>query len=480
MEQEKNDKELKVNTVEKNQEDKPKEKIKLGKKIAICGLIIAAASLVLEINNTTKPQQVELIKKEIDLSYSESLHQAGMEFFHQADYDRAIECYENAINDHAERHYTGRETAYFYRSLGIVYDLTGKIDEAIKCYGHVVSILGELISQYTEKISAEKDRLEYELGYVYYLRGMAYLEKKDYDRAFDDYIKCCDAVELINLHDDWESWYTTASVCNLGGGICAGVAYEKISGFPSDQDTDNNTMNYDFTLENAFDQFNFALSYKGVEMIAYTHIDNGVDITIAGYDTNEEENDSADGVEDNRISYIRKKRLPLPWKITNQDAETARILTNRAKVENMMGLYDEAIEDCKAALAVYTFVPHKEWYDVSTTYSQLVMAILYNSLEGDRETLDQAALQECYEWLKTAMPYSTKWRGIYTPQTAILYELMGGVLMLKNEYEESIKCFLKAEEIFEELGMEEEVEVARRWIETAKKCSESYNEDNLE
>lgn len=478
MEHEKNNEKINGNAREKLQEEKPKKKVKWGKIIKICVAMAGLFTAILTSCNAIIEYQKNVENAE-DLSHSESLYQAGMEFFRQADYDRAIECYENAINDHTERHYTGRETARFYRSLGIVYDLTGKTDEAIECYSYGVSILSDLISKITEEISVEKDRLEYELGYVYYLRGMVYLGKDDYDRAFGDYTKCCDAVSLIDLHDDWESWYTAASVCNLRGEICAGVAYEKISGLPSDQNTDNNTMNYSFTLEDAFDQFNFALSFKGVEVIPYTQIDTGIDITVAGYEISEEEDDNADRVDaDNRISYIRKKRLPLPWKITIQDAETARILTNRAKVENMMGLYDEAIEDCKAALAIYSVVSYNEWYDVSKTYSQLALAGLYKSLGGNGEALDETALQECYEWLKIAMPYSTKWRGPYTPQTAYLYEQLGWVAMLKDEYNKAIEYYLEAEKIFEKLGMEEDVEVERRYIEIAKECDEFHNEDN--
>ncbi len=348
----------------------------------------------------------------VDLIYSNTLYSQGQEFLNQADFETAAEYFEKALEEHEDMHYAKRDTARIHYALGIAYRYLYRFQDAADQYTKALGILNGIME--AEEISGEeKELLKYEIGYVYYLRGNVYLNDDDYDRAVSDCQNCEGSVLLIEENDGWDEWYSVAAVKNFHGKICFAVAYENNSPFPSDQNTDHNTSDYDFTLKDAFDWYNSALKEKH----------------------------------------------------TTRDAETASILQNRAVVETEWGQYGQAIKDLEEALSICQSVPDRKQYNMGDVYFDLALAKLYQKETEDGNALsDQETLDEYCMLMGQALTYTEKWFGEQHPKTAVAYENLAFALLIKMEHDEARGYFEKAKEIFSDLGMEEDVKIEEQYL----------------
>lgn len=390
-------------------------------------------------------------EKIIDLSYSNSLYYQGQEFVNQANYEEAAEYFEKALAEHEDKHYSKRDTARIKYALGITYRYLYKSQDAIDNYTEAIGILesindtGNNGKGGAENRADEEQLLQYEIGYVHYLRGIVYLDIEDYDRAVEDCRNCDVAVMLIEKNPGWEEWYSVAAVLNFSGRICFAVAYERSSPFPSDKEIDHNATGYNFTFEDAFDEYNSALMWKNPKVVSEEdHEDH--EIVVRGYQL---------GVNiENRSGQQEAER----WKITEFDAETATILTNRAVVELKWEMFDETIEDLEAARSIYQSLPVKDQYNICDLYWYLAMAKFQKAMLGKESgSWDHDNLNEYYELMSQSLKSNLKWRGEQNPKTAVAYENVAYALLFKKEYDNAKKHFAKAKDIFSICGMEEDV-----------------------
>lgn len=372
-----------------------------------------------------KDEFQSLDEKTADLSYFNSLYSQGQEFLNQADFETAAEYFEKALEGHEDTHYAKRDTARIHYALGIAYRYLYRFQDAADQCTLALGILNGILE--SEEVSEEEEGLlQYEIGYVYYLRGNIYLNADDYDRAMSDCHNCEGLVLIIEENSGWDEWYSVAAVKNFHGKICFAIAYEKESPFLSDQDTDHNTYDYNFTFKDAFEWYNSALEEKHRE----------------------------------------------------RDAETAAILLNRAGVEIQWGQYDEAITDLEEALFIYQSLPGRQQYNMGDVYFDLAIANLYQKIfEGEDVLSDQRTLDEFCGRMNQALIYTEKWYGEQHPKTAIAYENLAFSLFVKGEFDAAREHFEKAKEIFSRLGMEEDVKKEERFLNYTNQALEERGEE---
>ena len=129
---------------------------------------------------------------------AESWFNEGYDWYNKQDYDKAIECYQKAIE-------LNPDNANAYHGMGVAYEYKQDYDKAIECYQKAIEL-------------NPKDAV------AYYNMGNAYYNKQDYDKAIECYQKAIelnpkDAVAYYNMGNayynkqDYEKaieWYEKA------------------------------------------------------------------------------------------------------------------------------------------------------------------------------------------------------------------------------------------------------------------------------
>lgn len=121
-----------------------------------------------------------------DLSQASENYNQGLEYFRMSDYDNALIRYNEALDEYENKPVTVDKARIQY-AIGLLYKRKGNLKEAIQWYTDAVGTL----NSFKEKSS----EIYNELCYVHYLRGSAYLNNRDLERAILD---CRDCFTFLN------------------------------------------------------------------------------------------------------------------------------------------------------------------------------------------------------------------------------------------------------------------------------------------
>lgn len=277
-----------------------------------------------------------------------------------SDYDKALERYDLALNEY-ENKPVNVDKARIQYAIGLLYKTKGNLDETIQWYSDAIGTLNSL---------SESDEIESDLSYVHYLRGNAYLENRDLERALLDCDDCishwiknglqgkCTLASMMCLKGRiyMASWYGTHSPFPVHGGIDLGVSWLDAM------------KCFEYALGLNRMRFRFANSEEVLSGNS-AMVKSYIDFEFSG------------------VKYVSKlKGLEESfgnnyWIIENPDAETAMILNNRSTLLFMIGLDDatflnEAEVNSEIALQIYNDLPADEREGIQNTYYTLAQIAL--------------------------------------------------------------------------------------------------------
>ena len=382
-----------------------------------------------------------------DLSQANALYTQGKNFFVQGDYEHAIAAYSEALNDYSLESHLDINTARIQYAMGIAYKYAGDVDEAIIMYTKALGMLQSLIDAPESTYKLESDNklnLSNEIGYVHYLRGVAYTKNKDFQRALEDCEACSNITSNSKFNNNSEYYFGPASVYNLRGQIYAGSYYCSHSYWVDMEEKD-----LGYTLDDAYNYIMKAIQSKDARICYNAETLSSEDISVRIFAI----------VDIDAFSLDLKGHFVLSQK----DSEMAEILTNRAQILFMSGFLDVAIEDCEAALKIYEDLPFSEKYNIYNTYYILAYSKLYKGYNDDG-SIDENAIADYYKYIKTGLNHNIEWYGENHFATAVAYENMGGADMILGKNESAIEDYRIAERIFRNLGLEEDAEKQQSYI----------------
>lgn len=409
--------------------------------------------------NPTPPSYV-LYEELPDLTWSSALYNQGIEAYAQGNYSIAQERFEGALAEYKLVSHADVDTAKIQYSIGILYKRLGNLDMAIQWFTDAIGTLKSL---------PDTEDSRSELGYVHYLRGFAYLKKRDLPRALLD----CDECSNIAMQDiENKGFSSTSAALYLRGEIYTASFYGMHSPYPVHGGTDLGV-----TWLDAMGCYESALQYRGAEL-TYGTADSVSSDVIAVNAYNDygislmsqllQYNDKPIFSATNRVYYIIHR-----WNV-----ETAVILTSRAQLLSMTytdAYLSDAIENCNAALRIYESLPVDEREGIQETYWLLANAILTkNALQDDPLSAD--TLETYCQLMEEGLMYTKKWYG-ESYATAVAYENMGYALMVTSQYDDATENFKEAQRIFAALGLEQDVEKQNSFLETVEKCIEAGDTD---
>jgi len=181
----------------------------------------------------------------------------GNEYYDKGDYDKAIDCYQKAIDIKPD------DEAYY--NMGIVYDAKGDYDKAIEYYQKAIELNPNDNETYYNMGNAYYNKGDYEKAIecyqkaieinpddeAYYNMGLAYYNKGDYEKAIECYQKA------IEINPDDEAYYNMGIVYDAKGDYDKAIEYyqKAIDIQPNDEAYNNmgiaykNKGNYDKAIE---------------------------------------------------------------------------------------------------------------------------------------------------------------------------------------------------------------------------------------
>ena len=422
------------------------------------------------------------------LTYSNMYYSQGTESFEQADYEAALLRYEEAIKSHDV---VDVDLARMYYAEGMVYERLGAYKNAVSAYNDAIGVLESLEKEYNksqedigaldfEKLIEVEPHIEniaeyflgneyssvlYEKNYVYYLRAIAHYDMHDIGKAVED-------LELINA--DYVPYYYSGKENEYFGissiYMLRGLIYERNYGDNHSEFSKENAIDYGYTDFDAFEMFNWALKYKEPITIRSDdkNTDFEVEVEVEGYNPvalqmlNAQKKDESYFVSDCR------------WGFKECDYELASILTERAAIEHLYGYYDKAIEDCAAALIIFSQFPERTCISLPDALFILSYATMEKELYETGE-ISMETREVWYQNAKRAMEYNETWLGECF-NTAVSYENMMDACMKNQRYDEALNYCNSAIILFKKLGKEDDVEKNTIFLESIQQIIEHEDE----
>lgn len=375
-----------------------------------------------------------------DLSQANEYYSQGQEYFRMSDYENALQRYHNALDEY-ENNPVSVDKARIQYAIGLLYKKKGNLEEAIQWYSDSIGTLNSL---------TESDKIENELSYIYYLRGNAYLENRDLERAQLD---CKDCFAYLNPNVSQEKCTYASALC-LKGRIYMASYYGTHSEYQV-----NGGVDLGVSWLDAMDCFEEALGWNGMRLCFANSEDvfSGNNTTVKSF-----KNIEFSGV--TLVSKTGNSKLNLGdyyWLIKNPDAETAAILNYRATLLLMVGIesafyLNEAEVNSEIALQIYNDLPADKREGIQDTYFNLAMITLIKDLTENENNTNKSMISKTYcEQLEQALNYTKKWCG-KSKSTAIAFENMGFAYILTGDVNSARESFLEAQSIFENLGLTED------------------------
>lgn len=464
----------------------------------------------INIDGVPNPFAQSSIEEAAELNYSNALYAQGCEFLKQLDFQNAIQLFSEALDYHKELKHVDIDTARIEYALGIAYFDFGHFQEAVEQYNLALGTLSSLgatqaVSDLVQKKSTapltekEKKQISYETAYVYYLRGSAYLGQYNFRKADAD---CKFCIEYAK--QDPHTGYSLVPVYQLRSVICLyssvfSFLKQAMSATASSLNVSipllHSIENIGYSLGDAFNASNMALSYKKVKFIPAEEKDQYADdesaVLVRKYPDNWTDvidkessftaSDFATLIEQRPMGSANfrisnKKTVPELeegigfWLIDSFDQETANILTIRALIELCMFKLVSAYEDGYAADTIYSRLSAQEQYGYPVTLlvnAGVCSAIYYTLLLADKSADSNEAAQNLLMVKFQASNYFDKCidmcNSIYGDchlMTAGMHMLRGYIIELLGDfsYSDGEEEFLAAKRIFEQLEMEPQVE----------------------
>lgn len=421
--------------------------------IAIVGIVISIISIAVTVKLAkTEKSQTDVVpysgggfvygESPLDLSQGNAYYERGQEFFRICDYESALQQYESALVEFEKVSYVDVDVARIQCSIGLTYKRQGNLDTAIQWYTKAIGTLKSL---------SESDEIYSVQSYAFYLRGFAFLENRDLEHAQMDCESCLNLV----MQDNFRGECTYASALYLQGAIYTASYYGIHSPYPVHGGTDLGVTWYD-----AMYCFDTALEYNG----AILYPDFGGEFpsrfdAIKAYKYSE-----LDALYDEETFIFGC----VYYFLENPDAETAAILNYRAKLLIMLyeeKFLDEAIVESEVAMQIYNELPADKREGIQDTYFLLANANLFKEVYEHEGAIDTKTIEYYCQQMEKALEYTKKWCG-ESKNTAIAYENMGGAYMLAKNYESALENFQEAELLFSKLGLDEDVQKQKEFIES--------------
>lgn len=405
----------------------------------------------------------------IDLSYSDASYRAGQEFFDNGEFDKALDKFDEAAGRRERQSVADINLARIQYAMGVTYKYKGDYEAAIDNYTIAVGTLKSL--EEAEKSDDIKDDIKYEMGYVHYLRGMAYIDSHQLEKGKIDLGACLDEVGYFRDEAGVEKWYDMSSVHNAFGELYFASAYSECSPYDTGE-----VLGY--TFQDAYDTYNLALILKGLDKAS------GAEGEILTYEGSQIEEFDRLGIypkpnEKGPPDFLELYNwLMCGWyKLSDIDMETADILLNRAKVVGCMGYSEPAMYDCETALKVYEKIGPSVRSKVADVYFEISQIMLEQSARDG--VLTDEAKKQFVKYMTAGVEYNEKWLGRGF-DTARLYEGQGGAFLLDEQWDNAIEAFEKAKRIFADLELSEEVQKEEEFIKMANEMKDEGGEWRME
>lgn len=401
-----------------------------------------------------------------DLSQANEYYNQGQEFFRMGNYENALSRYEDAWEEYKSNAHAKVDKARIQYAIGLTYKRYGNLDKAIEWY---TDAIGTLNSSSPPK----SDEIDDELGYVHYLRGNAYLENRDLERALLDCENCFKYLDKMGFGGK----YTYASVLCLKGRIYTSSYYGTHSPYPV-----HGGVDLDVSWLDAMDCFDEALGWNGMRL--RTDMGDGFPSDTVAVKSFQDIELSGMVL----VSKLGEMKIPLGnsyWIIENPDVETATILNYRSTLLLMMGesyavYLDEAELNSNIALQIYNDLPADQREGIQDIYYALALITLTRgATENENGTISPTVKKNYCELLEQAQDYTQRWCG-KSKSTAVACENMGYGYLITGDYDSAEMNFQEARHIFEELGLTEDVTKANEFLECVEVCRDNPGEWSME
>ena len=418
-----------------------------------------------------------------ELAYAYNLYQQGVFFYAQAEYQEAIDIFSEAEKEYKKNSAVNRDLARIQYAQGMCYKMLGDYTLSIKVYTKALATMETVrktietnqslsdtnygnIENEGKSLSEveldDYDYIRYEIGYIQYLRAIAYYENREIQKALDD-LEALDQLPLLvyAAPDDWEKWYDPSYVNNL-----IGLCYLRDYGDNHGPYAKEDAIDHGYTDIDAFDAFNMALMYY--DGMKYVHEDDDNNdksyvIIVDGY---------MDSLSKSVMYYLPNMGdvfdENFKWGFTRCDEKLGEILTNRAVAEISYGYYDKAITDCEAALIAYSYAPENKRLNIGDTYFSLNYYLIYKDMM-ENGSVSEETYNICYDNQKKALNYYREWMGACF-NTAKSYECMGYTSMYCGKLDESIEYFTDAKNMFDDLGLRDEAIKNQEYIDLVQQA----------
>lgn len=143
------------------------------------------------------------------------------------------------------------------------------------------------------------------------------------------------------------------------------------------------------------------------------------------------------------------------WGFKECDCELASILARRATIEYLYGYNDKAIEDCTAAIIIFSQLPERTCTSLPDALYILSHATMDKELH-ETGAISMETREVWYQNAKRSMEYNKTWLGECF-NTAVSYENMMDACMITQRYDEALNYCNSAIALFKKLGKEDDV-----------------------
>lgn len=329
-----------------------------------------------------------------DLSQTNEYYNQGLESFRMGEFVNALERYNMALDEY-EYKPVNVDKARIQYAIGLTHKKKGNLGVAIQWYLDAIGTLNSL---------AESEEIRLERSYVQYLRGNAYLDSRDLERAQLD---CDDCLAYLSLNESNEKCTYATALC-LKGRIYTASYYGTHSKYPVHGGVDLGVSWLD-----AMNCFEDALGW------------NGMRLRTANSEVFSSGNNSAvKSFKDIEFSGLTMVYEPIGfemhlgdyyWLIENPDAETAAILNYRSTLLLIAGLesaqyLNEAEAESEIALRIYNDLQADRRDGIQYTYFNLATAVLFGvNAESEDHTINMTIAETYCEQIIHALEYTKKW-----------------------------------------------------------------------
>ena len=147
------------------------------------------------------------------------------------------------------------------------------------------------------------------------------------------------------------------------------------------------------------------------------------------------------------------------------DNETATILSNRAQLETMVCLYDEANDDIDVAIKIYNNLPIYEQYNIVDVKCLKALVQMYSMDEAYVTSWPEKEANTIIEIFDDVANYCRKWYGEKSRKYGWALGNLGYAYMMSRDYDSAEEYFNQELEIYKNTGDDYYVELTEGYLE---------------